>query len=193
MTLPLDSSTKEVLIRSISCETWAPLDFHLFATLTGQAGRRASVFVRSILRVPDDGDSRTVTYGRTDIYEASAYQCRVARCYYRHTDHKNGMYWWRRFDVDATDDQIVSSAASDLIECAHLHVPPTPSAVATDDPQLTLTLPARSTSTDRAELSDAELRCEIDRARQQLRDLEAIAADRIADHERTIALLRGAA
>jgi len=188
----LDTGAKAALIQSIARDTWAPLDYHLFEIVTGQSAHRASFTVRQILGVPNDLDSGKIPYGRTYIYDAPAYRCRISRCYYRHANTEGARYWWRSWSPDTTDETILDSARAELLPGAHLHghAPPTRELSA---PQLTLTLPARSTSTDRAELSDAELRCEIDRARQQLRDLEAIAADRIADHERTIALLRGAA
>jgi len=188
----INETAQHVLIQSISRDTWAPLDFQLFSVITGQAGRRSAQIVRQILGVPDDGGGRQVEYGRTHIYNADAFGCRIARCYHRASGFSGPMYWWRSWSLDTTDEMILDSARAELLPAAHLHghAPPVPDLSA---PQLPLTLPARSTSTDRAELSDSELRCEIDRVRQQLRDLEAIAANRVALLERTIALLRGAA
>ena len=189
--LHLDESAQRVLITSISRDTWAPLDFHLFAVLTGQAGRRAAQIVRQILDVPDDGAGRHIEYGRSYIYDAPSFGCRIARCYYRAPQARGPVYWWRRFALDVTDETILESARAELLPAAHLHGQGAPApAPSPEQPQL-----IRSVAPTRrhVDLSDADLRSEIDRARQHLHDLEAVAAGRIADHERTIALLRGVA
>lgn len=187
----LDTGAKAALIQSIARDTWAPLDYHLFEIVTGQSAHRASFTVRQILGVPDDLDSGKIPYGRTYIYDAPAYRCRISRCYYRHAKTEGARYWWRSWSPDTTDETILDSARAELLPAAHLHGQAAPApAPSPEQPQL-----IRSVAPTRrhVDLSDADLRAEIDRARQHLHDLEAVAAGRIADHERTIALLRGVA
>lgn len=194
MPLPLSSSAKNVLINSISRDAWAPLDYQLFETLTGQAKQRASIIVRIILGVPDDNDSKIVEYGRTYIHDAPDFGCRVARCFFRPEGSAGARFCWRRFSADATDDQIIANAVNTLTNLAHLYRPADRPAAPTQQPLITPpaapVVPADVDATA-VQLSDSELRIAIDRARQQLHDLEMIAVERIAEHERTINMLRG--
>lgn len=189
MPLPLSTNAKNILINSISRDVWAPLDYGLFESITGQAGRRAGIIVRLILGVPDDCDSKLIEYGRTYVHDAPDFGCRVARCYYRHKDAAGPRFWWRRFALDVSDEAIVADASGALDSVAHLY---RASARDTVPAQQPLIMPAQApASADHTNLSDTDLRSAIDRARQHLHELELAAATRIAEHERTIAMLRG--